>query len=89
MQRVILTGSFGGQVDVEAARTIGLIPPVSLDVIENIPNGVGLGAASFLTDEGYTRAIQIAEKTEQIDLNTDLEYIDQYKEGMTLGAKQG
>jgi uncharacterized 2Fe-2S/4Fe-4S cluster protein (DUF4445 family) len=88
MQRVILTGSFGGQVDVEAARAIGLIPPVSLDVIENIPNGAGLGAANFLTDEGYARAIRIAEKAEQIDLDTDPEFIDQYIEGMTLGAKQ-
>jgi uncharacterized 2Fe-2S/4Fe-4S cluster protein (DUF4445 family) len=89
MQRVILTGSFGGQVDIEAARAIGLIPPVSLDVIENIPNGAGLGAASFLTDEGYTRAIRIAEKAEQIDLDTDPEFIDQYIEGMRLGAELG
>jgi uncharacterized 2Fe-2S/4Fe-4S cluster protein (DUF4445 family) len=89
MQRVILTGSFGGQVDIEAARAIGLIPPVSLDVIENIPNGAGLGAASFLSDEGYARAIRIAEKVEQIDLDTDPEFFDQYIEGMTLGVEQG
>ena len=56
MERVILTGSFGGQVDVEAARAIGLIPAVPLDAVESIPNGAGLGAASFLSDEGYARA---------------------------------
>ena len=89
MQRVILTGSFGGQVDVEAARAIGLIPPVPFSVIENIPNGAGLGAALFLSDEGYARAVRIAEKAEQIDLDTDPEFIDLYVQGMTLGVELG
>lgn len=84
LERVILTGSFGGQIDIEAARSIGLIPPVSLDVIENIPNGAGLGAASFLSAEGYARAIRIAEKAEQIDLDADPEFIELYVAGMRL-----
>ncbi len=86
MTRVILTGSFGGQIEIEAARAIGLIPPVALEVIENIPNGAGLGAAGFLSDAGYARAIEIAQKAEQIDLDTDLEFIHRYVEGMSLGA---
>lgn len=89
MERVILTGSFGGQVDVEAARSIGLIPPVALDVIENIPNGAGLGAASFLSDEGFARAKRIAERAEQIDLDADPEFMDRYVAGMTLAEEQG
>ncbi len=84
MERVILTGSFGGQVDIEAARAIGLIPPVALDVIENIPNGAGLGAASFLSDEGYARGIRIAEKAEQIDLDADPDFMERYVAGMVL-----
>jgi uncharacterized 2Fe-2S/4Fe-4S cluster protein (DUF4445 family) len=88
MERVILTGSFGGQIDVEAARAIGLIPPVPLEIVENIPNGAGLGAASFLSDEGFARAISIAERAEQIDLDADPEFIDYYVRGMTLGAEQ-
>ncbi len=89
MGRVILTGSFGGQIDIEAARAIGLIPPVSPDVIENIPNGAGLGAASFLSDEGFARAIRIAEKAEQVDLDADPEFIERYVQAMTLGVEQG
>lgn len=86
MQRVILTGSFGGQVDIEAARALGLIPPVAPEVIENIPNGAGLGAASFLSDEGYARGVRLAEKAEQIDLDTDLSFIDLYIQAMALEA---
>ena len=89
MKRVILTGSFGGQIDIEVARAIGLIPPVSPDIIENIPNGAGLGAASFLSDEGFARAIRIAEKAERIDLDIDSEFIDCYVQGMTLDMEQG
>ena len=84
LRRVILTGSFGGQIDIEAARAIGLIPPVPPAVIENIPNGAGLGAASFLSDSGFARAVKLAEKAEQIDLDADPEFIDLYVRGMTL-----
>ena len=89
MERVILTGSFGGQIDIEAARAIGLIPPVAREVVENIPNGAGFGAASFLSDDGYERAIRIAEKAEQIDLDADPEFIERYVQGMYLGEGQG
>ncbi len=85
MSRMILTGSFGGQIDIAAARAIGLIPPVPPEVIENVPNGAGLGAASFLRDEGYARAVEIAAKAEQIDLDRDPEFVKRYVEGMQLG----
>lgn len=88
MERVILTGSFGGQVNVQSARRIGLIPPVPLEAIENIPNGAGLGAAGFLSDEGYARAIRLAERAEQIDLDADPQFMDRYISGMTLGAEE-
>jgi uncharacterized 2Fe-2S/4Fe-4S cluster protein (DUF4445 family) len=84
MERVILTGSFGGQIDVEAALVIGMLPPVRFEAVESIPNGAGFGAASFLTDDGFARAIRIAEKAEQIDLDTNLEFINRFIEGMAL-----
>jgi uncharacterized 2Fe-2S/4Fe-4S cluster protein (DUF4445 family) len=85
LQRMILTGSFGGQIDIVAARSIGLIPQVAQDVIENIPNGAGLGAAGFLSAEGFARAVRLARMAEQIDLDADPAFIDRYIEGMSLG----
>ena len=84
MERVILTGSFGGQVDVEAALALGMLPPVRFEAVENIPNGAGFGAASFLTDDGFARAIRMAKKAEQIDLDTNAEFINRFIEGMAL-----
>jgi uncharacterized 2Fe-2S/4Fe-4S cluster protein (DUF4445 family) len=84
MERVILTGSFGGQVDVAAALVIGMLPPVRLETVLSIPNGAGFGAASFLSDDGFARAIQIADVAEQIDLDTNAAFINRFIEGMAL-----
>jgi uncharacterized 2Fe-2S/4Fe-4S cluster protein (DUF4445 family) len=84
MERVILTGSFGGQVDVEAALVIGMLPPVRFEAVENIPNGAGFGAASFLSDDGFARAIRIAKSAEQIDLDVNAEFIDRFIDRLAL-----
>ena len=84
MERVILTGSFGGQVDVDSALEIGMLPPVRFEAVKNIPNGAGFGAASFLTDDGFARGVRIAKEAEQIDLDTNAAFIDRYIKGMAL-----
>lgn len=86
VQRFILTGSFGGQIDITAARAIGLIPPVAPHVIRSIPNGAGLGAATFLSDEGFARAARLARRAEQIDLDADPQFLERYVQGMALEA---
>ena len=84
LQRVILTGSFGGAVDLEAVLALGMIPPVAPETVEAIANGAGFGAAQFLTDEGFARGVAIAEKAEQIDLDSDPKFIDAYIRAMAL-----
>jgi uncharacterized 2Fe-2S/4Fe-4S cluster protein (DUF4445 family) len=84
MERVILTGSFGGQVDVEAALVIGMLPPVPIEAVENIPNGAGLGAASFLSDDGFARATRIVQTVEQIDLDANAEFINRFIDRLAL-----
>ncbi|MGD8632609.1 MAG: ASKHA domain-containing protein [Anaerolineales bacterium] len=86
LKRFILTGSFGGQVDVEAAVGIGMLPQVSHDIVENIANGAGFGAALFLTDEGFARGQKIAEMAEQIDLDLAPEFNTRYVQSMALSA---
>lgn len=84
IERVILTGSFGGAVDLDAVLALGMIPPVASKNVETIANGAGFGAAQFLTDEGFERGIEIAEKAEQIDLDTDAHFIEAYVDAMVL-----
>jgi uncharacterized 2Fe-2S/4Fe-4S cluster protein (DUF4445 family) len=84
IQRFILTGSFGGQVDVEAVTGLGMIPPVRREVIENVANGAGLGAAMFLTEEGFTLGETLAARAEQIDLDLQPDFNSRYLDAMVL-----
>ena len=84
LQKVILTGSFGGQVDIDAIINIGMIPPVRREVVETAANGAGFGAAIFLSDEGFSLGEKLATETKQIDLDLDANFNMLYIEGMAL-----
>lgn len=84
LQRVILTGSFGGQVDIEAVIRLGMLPPIRREAVETIANGAGFGAAMFLSDEGFEQSIYLAEQAEQIDLDQDPNFIQRYIDSMVL-----
>lgn len=84
IERFILTGSFGGQIDISAAVGIGLIPPVRLETIETLANGAGLGAAMFLDDDGFALGEVLARRAEQVDLDQDPDFIPRYVGAMIL-----
>ena len=84
LERVILTGSFGGQLNVEAVLALGMIPPVSPDVVHPVANGAGLGAALFLSAEGFARGEALAAHAEQIDLEKLPDFSDKYVTMMAL-----
>jgi len=84
LTRVILTGSFGGQVDIQSILQIGMIPPVKPEIVETAANGAGFGAAMFLTEEGFALGEKLADQAEQIDLDTDTKFHQFYIDGMRL-----
>jgi uncharacterized 2Fe-2S/4Fe-4S cluster protein (DUF4445 family) len=88
LERVILTGSFGGQVDVEAVLSLGMIPPVSPEAVENVANGAGFGAAMFLSDEGFARGVKIAHSAEQVDLDVEPDFMKRYVGAMALDPEE-
>lgn len=84
LQKVILTGSFGGQVDIDAILEIGMIPPVRREVVETAANGAGFGAAIFLSDEGFALGEKLAIEAKQVDLDLDANFNMLYIEAMAL-----
>ena len=84
LERVILTGSFGGQVDIDAVIALGMIPPVRRDNVETIANGAGFGAAMFLSADGFALSERLAARAEQVDLDQDAEFIKRYIDAMVL-----
>jgi uncharacterized 2Fe-2S/4Fe-4S cluster protein (DUF4445 family) len=81
---LILTGSFGGQVDIDAILALGMIPPVNREVVKAIPNGAGFGAAQFLTADGFARGVNLAAEAEQVDLDLDPDFFNRFIYGMSL-----
>lgn len=84
MQRVILTGSFGGQIDVEAALGLGMLPPVRPETVEMIANGAGLGAAMFLSEAGFALGESLAVRAEPVDLDQNEDFLHHYIAAMAL-----
>jgi uncharacterized 2Fe-2S/4Fe-4S cluster protein (DUF4445 family) len=84
LDRVVLTGSFGGQVDIDAVIALGMIPPVDREKVETIANGAGFGAAMFLTDEGFAFGEELAARAEQVELDADPLFIERYVGAMAL-----
>ncbi len=84
LERVILTGSFGGEVDIDAILDLGLLPPVRKQVVETVANGAGFGAAMLLTEEGFALGELLAEKASQVDLDQDANFYDYYIAVMKL-----
>ena len=84
LEKILLTGSFGGQVDIHATMQIGMIPDIPLERVETVANGAGLGAAKFLTEEGFERGVRLAEKAKQVDLDQDPNFVMLYVESMTF-----
>jgi uncharacterized 2Fe-2S/4Fe-4S cluster protein (DUF4445 family) len=84
LQRLILTGSFGSQLNTVAVLGLGMIPPVDPAVVEPSANGAGFGAALFVDDEEFARGERIAAQAEQIDLDLDPDFNKLYLESMDL-----
>jgi len=84
LEQVILTGSFGGEVDIDAILDLGLLPPVRRPIVETIANGAGFGAAMFLSEEGFALGEKLAERAFQVDLDQAANFYDFYIEGMKL-----
>jgi len=84
LSRVILTGSFGGQLNVDAAMNLGLIPPVRREKIELIANGAGLGAALFLRAEGFAIGEALAKRAQHVELDLDPDFNTRFVDAMGL-----
>jgi uncharacterized 2Fe-2S/4Fe-4S cluster protein (DUF4445 family) len=84
LRRVILTGSFGSQLNKDALIGIGLLPDVDRARIEMVANGAGLGAALFLRDEGFARGEALAARAEHIELNSEPEFNTRFVDALRL-----
>jgi len=89
LEHMILTGSFGSQLNLEAVVGLGMIPPVDLEVIQTSDNGAGFGAALFLDDEEFERGERIAAMAEQVDLDLEPGFSERFIKALELPGIPG
>ncbi len=82
LARVILTGSFGAELNIDAALGLGLVPRVSPSRIELIANGAGRGAALFLQDEGFAVGEELARRAQHVELGSDPNFNERFVQAM-------
>ncbi|HFD39127.1 MAG TPA: DUF4445 domain-containing protein [Anaerolineae bacterium] len=87
LTRLILTGSFGSQLNVEAVLGLGMIPPVDPAIVEPSANGAGFGAALMLDDDEFARGERIAAAAEQVDLDLDADFNMRYVASMEFPGR--
>ena len=65
-----------------------MIPNVSPDIVENTPNGAGMGAAMFLNEVGFLLGEKLAEKAVQVDLDQSADFHREFVEALQF-RKEG
>lgn len=89
LDRVVLTGSFGGKVDPGDVEGLGVTPPLPEGRTWSIANGAGFGAAQMLDSAELDRACELAGRVRHVELNLDPGFMDRYVTGMALAPEPG
>ena len=84
LEHVYLTGSFGGQLNIEAALALGVVPEVDRGRIELFPNEADLGAAMFLQSGGFAMGEELAQRANHVELDLDPAFNTRFIEVMGL-----
>lgn len=85
LDRIILAGGFGSQVDVEKAMTIGLLPEIDPEKITYIGNGSLMGARiCCLTNRIRKDVVEVMKKMTNFELSETPSYMNRYVAALFL-----
>lgn len=91
VDRFYLAGGFARHIDIDAARRIGLVPPLPDDKIVLVGNASLEGASRFLLSRSSRRELEeLALRVEHIELETHPGFFDFFVEGcqfVPIGAE--
>ena len=83
--KVILAGAFGTYLSVGSVLTIGLLPPVPAEKVEQVGNAAGVGARlALISLEERERARQYAARAEYLELTTQPQFAEVFARAMIL-----
>jgi uncharacterized 2Fe-2S/4Fe-4S cluster protein (DUF4445 family) len=86
LAHVVLAGAFGSYLSPYSAVRLGLLPPVGVEIVEPVGNAAGSGAIlALLSVAERRRAVEIAERTEHIELSARPEFAAELANAMLFG----
>lgn len=89
LQRVILIGNFGRHLDVEAALTLGLLPPVLPSKVEVRQEATLLGVERALCDGAVRRTfVRLAQRLAWISLVQRQDFLEKFAQAMALQPQE-
>lgn len=85
LERVLISGGFGRYINIERARSIGLLPALAPEKISFIGNGSLRGAKLFLLSRSARAAAgRIAANATYLELSTNHNFMEEYQRAMFL-----
>lgn len=85
IERVFITGNFGGRLSVPAAISIGLLPTVPVKVVRQHPDLALVGAVKMVRNpDRFLPALEITRLVQEIRLAEDEEFERRFVESMGL-----
>lgn len=79
IEKVIIAGGIGQNLDIESSIKIGLLPDIDRDKFEFIGNSSLMGAyLCLISDEAYKKTKQIADLITYIELSADPAYMEEF-----------
>ena len=85
VDRVYVAGGFGRFLDLEDARTIGLLPRLPNDKFTFLGNSSVIGAyLSLVSEERRAKMHEIAGRITYMDLSSEPKYMDHYTGALFL-----
>jgi len=79
IETIYFAGAFGNYLDKKNATTVGLIPEIGFEQIQNIGNGAVAGANIALVNRRARKTLdEIAYKIAYIELNAENSFMDEY-----------
>jgi uncharacterized 2Fe-2S/4Fe-4S cluster protein (DUF4445 family) len=75
LERVIIAGAFGADIDIKSAIAIGLLPDLPPERFEQVGNAAGLGIRQMLASkDARARAAELASRCRYVELSTRSEF---------------
>jgi uncharacterized 2Fe-2S/4Fe-4S cluster protein (DUF4445 family) len=85
LNNIYIAGSFGRFLDLERAALIGMVPDVAREKFRYVGNASLTGSYMALVSERHRRRqLELAARMTNIELSTDVSYMDQYTAALFL-----